>query len=205
MECLRAELECKIICTNCSNYMKKPTYVRLICSNQQCKHNLRGEIQPGNTSAGKDPKGGWGGCGGYQTKHKTTISYFCEKKNNPCFIWVCVDWGVLCKMYLVNLLHPIGLCNWAGCHTPSSAQHFQRDVASWSEAGGTFHKGVRVTWQWSSNIWSGAVTQRDKLAFVAMGDVLGSSELLCKWGLDNRTVFWSGLNGWCGTSNMGDC
>lgn len=130
MECLwahlRAELECKIICTNCSNYMKKPTYVRLICSNQQCKHNLRGEIQPGNTSAGKDPKGGWGGCGGYQTKHKTTISYFCEKKN-PCFIWVCVDWGVLCKMYLVNLLRPLACAIELGA-TPHLAHSTSKEM-----------------------------------------------------------------------------
>lgn len=47
--------------TNCRNYMKKHTYVSLICNDQQCKHRLRGEIQPGSTSAGKDPKGGWGG------------------------------------------------------------------------------------------------------------------------------------------------
>lgn len=148
MECLwahlRAELECKIICTNCSNYVKKPTYVRLICSNQQCKHKLRGEIQPGNTSAGKDPKGGWGGCGGSQTKHKTTISYFCEKKKSMLHMSMC-RLGCSLQDVFSKPSPPFGLCNWAGCHTPSSTQHFQRDVAPWSESGGIFHKGVRVT------------------------------------------------------------
>lgn len=61
---------------------------------------------------------------------------------------------------------PFGLCNWAGCHAPSGTQHFQRDVAPWSEAGGILHKG-----QCSSHIWSGAVTQRDK----CLGDMMGAS------------------------------
>lgn len=110
VECLwahpRAELEFKRTCTNCRNFVEKHTYVRLICNNRQCKHKLRGEIQPASTSAGKDLKWGWRGCGRSQTKHRTTISYCCGKKN-PVFIWVWVDWGALCKMCLVNLLLPL--------------------------------------------------------------------------------------------------
>lgn len=71
---------------------------------------------------------------------------------------------------------PFGLCNWAGCHTSAGTQHFQRDVTPWSKAGGMLQKG-----QWSS--------QRDKWVFVATGDMMGGSELHCKWGLGQQDGF----------------
>lgn len=166
MECLwahwRAELELERICTNCRNYMKKHTYVRLICNNQQCKHKLRGEIQPGSTSAGKDPKGGCRGCGRSQNKQNTTISYCCEKKN-PVFIWVCIDWVVLWKMCLVNLLLPLACATELGA-TPQGAHSTSKkmwplgqnlELCSRKNSGlhisevGQKHRGI----SWFSQLW----------------------------------------------------
>lgn len=90
--------------------MKKQTYERLICNNQQCKHKLRGEIQPESTSAGKDPKGGWGGYGRFQTKQKTTVSYCCEKKRNNLHM-IMYRLGCSLQDVFSEPSPPFGLCS----------------------------------------------------------------------------------------------